>query len=109
MKEIHTHNTHAHTHTHTDTYTRIYYLHINVFYLLYLLQGQTRTEWQYVFFIAAAIYGFGALFYAFFASGELQPWARSEQEPEAVAMVTLDRKKEAKSDEHDEIMNNHNV
>ncbi|KAF7264752.1 hypothetical protein GWI33_022478, partial [Rhynchophorus ferrugineus] len=35
----------------------------------------TAEQWQVVFFIAAGIYLFGALFYGLFASGELQPWA----------------------------------
>ena len=47
-------------------------------YLLYL-QSQTRDEWQIVFYIAAAIYVFGAVFYLIFGSGELQPWAREEK------------------------------
>ncbi|CAG5123820.1 unnamed protein product [Candidula unifasciata] len=37
--------------------------------------GQTRAEWQIVFYIAAAIYIFGATFFVIFASGDLQPWA----------------------------------
>lgn len=32
-----------------------------------------------MFFIAAAIYIFGAVFYVIFASGDLQPWAQSEE------------------------------
>ena len=43
------------------------------------LQSQTRDEWQIVFYIAAAIYVFGAVFYLIFGSGELQPWAREER------------------------------
>ncbi|KAL8615137.1 hypothetical protein ACOMHN_054506 [Nucella lapillus] len=38
-------------------------------------ENQTRAEWQIVFYVAAAIYVFGAIFYAIFASGVLQPWA----------------------------------
>ena len=38
-------------------------------------QRQTRAEWQIVFYVAAAIYAFGAIFYVIFASGVLQPWA----------------------------------
>ena len=43
-----------------------------------LFQDQTREQWQVVFYIAAAIYGVGALFYSAFASGDVQPWARDE-------------------------------
>ncbi|XP_059148786.1 uncharacterized transporter slc-17.2-like [Physella acuta] len=42
-------------------------------------EKQTRAEWQIVFYIAAAIYLFGAVFFIIFASGELQPWSRVEQ------------------------------
>ncbi|KAK7110094.1 sialin-like [Littorina saxatilis] len=38
-------------------------------------ENQTRAEWQIVFYVAAAIYLFGAIFYVIFASGVLQPWA----------------------------------
>lgn len=41
-------------------------------------ESQTREQWQIVFYIAAAIYAFGAVFYLIFASGELQPWARED-------------------------------
>jgi ACS family sodium-dependent inorganic phosphate cotransporter-like MFS transporter 6/7/8 len=32
-------------------------------------------EWSHVFLIASSIHFFGVIFYAIFASGELQPWA----------------------------------
>ncbi|CAG5123936.1 unnamed protein product [Candidula unifasciata] len=38
---------------------------------------KTREEWQLVFYITAGIQAFCFLFYAIFASGELQPWAFS--------------------------------
>ncbi|XP_071147741.1 sialin-like isoform X2 [Mytilus edulis] len=38
-------------------------------------EAQTRTEWQFVFYMSAGIYIFGAIFYVIFASGDLQPWA----------------------------------
>lgn len=37
---------------------------------------KTQAQWQNVFFISAAIYAFGAIFYIIFAQGELQAWAR---------------------------------
>ncbi|CAH1263098.1 SLC17A8 [Branchiostoma lanceolatum] len=40
-----------------------------------LVQHKLATEWEMVFFIAAGVYLFGAIIYAVFASGELQPWA----------------------------------
>lgn len=36
---------------------------------------QTVEEWRIVFYITSAIYLFGCVFYAIFASGQLQPWA----------------------------------
>ncbi|ESO94691.1 hypothetical protein LOTGIDRAFT_54049, partial [Lottia gigantea] len=38
-------------------------------------KGQSRSDWQIVFYVAAGIYIFGAVFYMLFASGELQDWA----------------------------------
>ena len=35
----------------------------------------TRGQWQKVFYIASAIYGFGAAVFLFFGSGKLQDWA----------------------------------
>ena len=37
---------------------------------------QTRESWQIVFFIAAAVYTFGAIMYCILGRGTLQPWAR---------------------------------
>ena len=37
--------------------------------------GQTAAEWESVFILAGMIHFCGVIFYAFFASGELQPWA----------------------------------
>lgn len=50
---------------------------------------QTAVEWQTVFYIAAAIYLFGAIFYGTFASGDLQPWAVEDQD------LTLTKKQDA--------------
>ncbi|XP_046329728.2 sialin-like [Haliotis rufescens] len=55
-------------------------------------ESQTRAEWQVVFYIAAAMYGFGAIFYVIFASGELQPWAREESEEEEKMAVEMETK-----------------
>lgn len=43
-------------------------------YLLTIRQ-QTAAEWEGVFIIAGMIHFCGVIFYAIFASGELQPWA----------------------------------
>ena len=34
-----------------------------------------KQQWQTVFYISAAVYAFGIVFYMTFAEGELQPWA----------------------------------
>jgi len=36
---------------------------------------QTRESWQKVFYVAAAVYTFGAIAYCVLASGSVQPWA----------------------------------
>ena len=53
------------------------------------MQGQTRAEWQIVFYVAAAIYFFGAVFYAIFSSGELQSWAQADANSETGAELTV--------------------
>lgn len=47
----------------------------------YLLFQGTQAEWQIVFYIAAAVYLFGAIFYLVFASGEVQDWVQLCHEP----------------------------
>ena len=39
----------------------------------------TRAQWQKVFYISAAIFGFGAAIFVVFGSGELQDWAVVQQ------------------------------
>ncbi|KAL5021879.1 hypothetical protein ScPMuIL_001034 [Solemya velum] len=56
-------------------------------------EDQSRAQWQIVFYIAAAIYGLGALFYLIFASGELQDWAKEEKEPEEEKMNPIEMKR----------------
>lgn len=38
-----------------------------------------REEWQMAFYIAAAVYFFGAAFYVVMGQGEIQPWAEFEE------------------------------
>lgn len=40
---------------------------------------QTVEEWRYVFIIASGIYLVGCLIYWFWASGEVQPWAKHQE------------------------------
>ena len=52
-------------------------------------------NWQSVFITASVIHFIGVVFYAFFASGELQPWAElkmedDDQQPPAVAWNAYD-------------------
>ena len=53
-----------------------------------------------MFFITAAIYAFGTIFYDIFGSGQLQPWAMSSDAPPET--TTLDEEKEQKSAEIEE-------
>lgn len=43
--------------------------------LVFCKQSKAKEEWESVFIMAALIHFSGVAFYAFFASGELQPWA----------------------------------
>ncbi|XP_030370470.1 sialin [Scaptodrosophila lebanonensis] len=54
----------------------------------YIVTEQTSTEWRLVFFISAGIYLIGCVIYWFFASGELQEWAKS---PEQKALEAEER------------------
>jgi len=50
-----------------------------------------------VFFITAAIYAFGTIFYDLFGSGQLQPWAISSDARPDEEIATVDEEKEQKS------------
>lgn len=45
----------------------------------YIVTTPNESEWQIVFYIASAIYLFGAIIYGIFATGDLQPWAIETQ------------------------------
>lgn len=45
----------------------------------FIVQNRTQAEWNVVFLIAAGIYLLGCAIYFFFASGELQEWAKVDQ------------------------------
>ncbi|KAK0055306.1 sialin-like isoform X2 [Biomphalaria pfeifferi] len=46
----------------------------------YITTNQTQDQWQVVFYIASAIYAFGAVFFIIFSSGEIQEWAKEKQD-----------------------------
>ncbi|RUS90909.1 hypothetical protein EGW08_001306 [Elysia chlorotica] len=46
----------------------------------YLTVDQTQEQWRAVFFISAAIYVFGSIFFNLFASATLQPWAHPKSD-----------------------------
>ena len=48
---------------------------------MYFDGQQTREAWRTVFYISAAVYAFGTVFYGIFGSGELQPWTRQPESP----------------------------
>lgn len=48
----------------------------------YLVVEQTTEEWKIVFFISAGIYLLGCLIYWFWASGEIQEWAKFSNQAE---------------------------
>ncbi|XP_069121261.1 sialin-like isoform X2 [Argopecten irradians] len=45
-----------------------------------ITQNKTPGEWRVAFYIAAAIYAVGGIFYIVFAKGRIQPWASEEEE-----------------------------
>jgi len=52
----------------------------------------TRSEWQNVFFLSAAVYAVGAVIYVILGSGNRQSWA---DDPTSVVLSsTLDRNKQ---------------
>ncbi|XP_053390549.1 sialin-like [Mercenaria mercenaria] len=50
----------------------------------FITVDKTKEQWKAVFYITAAIYTFGAIFYIIFASGELQDWARDEDNDQEI-------------------------
>ncbi|XP_048745498.1 sialin-like [Ostrea edulis] len=55
-------------------------------------KGQSRSEWQTVFYIAAAIYLGSAVFYLIFSSGDLQKWAMEEKTIELEELNKMEEK-----------------
>ncbi|CAG2167173.1 unnamed protein product, partial [Oppiella nova] len=51
-----------------------------------MTKEKTPEEWQDVFIIAGLIHICGVIFYAIFASGELQPWAEPPKDVEHMQM-----------------------
>ncbi|XP_045163989.2 sialin-like [Mercenaria mercenaria] len=62
---------------------------------------KTREQWKTVFYIAAAVYAFGAIFYAIFASGDLQSWARDETDNRVIEIQDETTKSEVKNIEEE--------
>ncbi|GFS07070.1 vesicular glutamate transporter 2 [Elysia marginata] len=54
----------------------------------YLTEDQSQEQWRVVFFISAAIYVFGSLFFNLFASASLQPWAQPSSDDYEVTVQT---------------------
>ena len=48
----------------------------------------SRSEWQHVFFLAAAIYAVGAIVFVIFGSGERQRWSGTEEMTVTVSQTT---------------------
>lgn len=46
----------------------------------YLVVNQTSEEWKTVFFISAGVYLVGCVIYWLWASGELQEWAKTDEQ-----------------------------
>ncbi|KAL5009865.1 hypothetical protein ScPMuIL_012170 [Solemya velum] len=68
--------------------------------------NKSREEWLLAFYIAAGVYCFGAVFYMFFAKGDIQEWARDDEDEdeeakEAIPLrgITEEDKEEEKDDD----------
>jgi len=57
-------------------------------------RNSTRSAWQNVFFLTAAVYVFGAVMFILFGSGYRQPWAGDTSRGEVTVRPTPDRKTE---------------
>ncbi|XP_053390940.1 sialin-like [Mercenaria mercenaria] len=65
----------------------------------FITVDKTKEQWKTVFYITAAIYTFGAIFYIIFASGELQDWARDEDDDQEIRVVDKSATLEVKTDD----------
>ncbi|XP_059615198.1 vesicular glutamate transporter 1-like [Phlebotomus argentipes] len=59
----------------------------------YIVTDKSRSQWQIVFYITAAIYLFGSVFCWFFVRGRLQPWAKIDREELAAKHAKYDSDK----------------
>jgi hypothetical protein len=50
---------------------------------------KTQEEWRVVFYVVAAFDLFGAIVFAIFCRGELEPWSRDPDEEDIVKSSTL--------------------
>ena len=48
----------------------------------YLVEDKSVDSWQNVFYITAAVYAIGAIFYGIFASGDRQDWSKIDHDDE---------------------------
>lgn len=65
-------------------------------------KNQTVSAWRTVFYITAAIYTFGTLFYIVLGSGELQPWAQPKKFVEMTELTADEKKKQVDNDDDDD-------
>jgi len=69
---------------------------------VFLLQ-QTVEAWRLVFYLGAAVYVFGAIFYALLGSGEIQPWAVPTKTDELQSLDDKDKETSAKEKKKEEM------
>jgi len=63
----------------------------------YIVQNHLRSEWRIVFYLTASSAVFGAIVFAIFSSGDLQPWAKSNEDKDSqlrVKMLTVNESSE---------------
>jgi len=73
---------------------------LNVQYLpMFFLLQETVEAWRTVFYISAAVYTFGTIFYGLFGSGEIQPWAMPKNKNNTKLQLFVDKDKEKYEEE----------
>ncbi|XP_055995958.1 sialin-like [Ostrea edulis] len=69
--------------------------------------NKTQEEWLVAFYIAAVIYCLGAIFFLIFSDGEIQEWAKDEEEMEEVIDSMVDKLPEVEeTPEDDDVFKN---
>ncbi|KAL8566529.1 hypothetical protein ACOMHN_009743 [Nucella lapillus] len=70
---------------------------LNPYLVAYVTVDETREQWQIVFYITAAIFTFGTIFFCVFARGEVQPWGVTSMVQETFVEIEAEESEQDKS------------